>query len=114
MTRHPITLPAKNQRAYALLQVLVIGPGTFFQICERAGFDYDGKRDERGLREIFEGMIRAGWITGKGIIFAITPRAKAAMVGSPEKYVGQVAGPAYRGTPMVIPARVVRREGARP
>jgi hypothetical protein len=102
-------LPQKHHRAYRLIQILDAGPGTFYQVCERAGFDLDAKSAEGELREIFESLLRSGTAYKVGIIYSITDAARAALTGNVEAYVGQVAGPAPRGVPFIAPVRIVRR-----
>ena len=101
-------------RAHALLLVLLERPGTFYQVCEWADFDIEGKH-EGLLRHIFDGMLRAGTVRLDGIIYSITLPARIAMqIATAQPTVGQPAAPAYRGTPYAMPVRVVRRaEGAR-
>ena len=48
-----IPLPKPDSRSYALLQALIAGPGTFYQIAERAGFDIEEAGIENRLRMIF-------------------------------------------------------------
>lgn len=109
-------LPAKNLRSYALLQVLQRGPGTFYQLCERASFDIDSTKAEHLVRHIFDGMLRSGTIRLDGIIYTLTERARVALqIASAPAAPGQVATPAYRGQQCMMPVRVVSRShGARP
>jgi hypothetical protein len=102
-------------RAHALLLVLLDRPGTFYQVCERAGYGIDGKGEEALLRHIFDGLLRAGTARLDGIIYSITLPARIALqIAAAPPTVGLPAAPAYRGTPYAMPVRVVRRsEGAR-
>ena len=108
------TIPAKDSRSHALLTELQKGPGTFYQICERAGFDIEDSQLYGPLRKIFDHLI-GGNVRLVGIMYHITDEARLALgEAPPAPYVGQVAGPAYRGTPYQGVARTVRREaGAR-
>ncbi|MBV8660368.1 MAG: hypothetical protein JO142_21320 [Burkholderiales bacterium] len=106
-------LPAKSSRAYVLLQALLEKPGTFYQVCERAGFDLDDPKIDESMRRMF-GHLIGGNVRLDGIIYSLTDEARTVLTGyKPEPYVGQVAGAAHRGTPYIAPVRIVRREGAR-
>lgn len=109
-----IALPKNTSRAYALLKVLLSGPGTLYRICERAGFDLDARNVESSLRGDMQALVSAGTARVRGIVYSITERARAAMsVADPAVApIGQVAGPAYRGTPVAMPVRIVRRPTA--
>ena len=106
-----ITLPKKTSRAFALLKVLLSAPGTFYQICERAGFDIEGRNAETTLRGDFDSMVAAGTTNLNGIVYSISGRARIAMIAAEPAapFVGQVAAPAYRGTPYAMPVHIVRR-----
>jgi hypothetical protein len=110
------TFPAKGTRSHTLLVALQQGPGTFYQVCERAGFDIEDTRLEYALRKIFDRLI-GGNARVVGIIYHLTDDARRALepvnaVAPP--YVGQVAGPAFRGTYHPSQVRIVRRAaGAR-
>jgi hypothetical protein len=109
-------LPAKGTRSHTLLVVLQQGPGTFYQVCERAGFDIEDTRLEYALRKIFDRLI-GGNARVVGIIYHLTDDARRALepvAATAPPYVGQVAGPAYRGTPHLMPVTIARRAaGAR-
>lgn len=108
-----INLPLANTRQYALLRTLLAGPGTFYQICERAGFSIEPHGAESALRDLFDSMVRAETARRDGIIYAITARARVAfelLSGHPP--VGEVAAPHFRGTPIEMPVRVIRRHPA--
>lgn len=104
-------LPHEREAGYKLLQTMLAGPGTFYQICERAEFDIESDRAENILREVFAQMLDGGHAYLSGVTYTISSAARAALA-PPAPYVGQVAGPAYRGTPTLLPARVVRASGA--
>lgn len=107
MTR--FALPAKHTRSHALLLVLLDGPGTFYQICERAGLSIEKSHDEFPLRQIF-GTLIGGHARLDGITYSIKPASRAALTGATSApYVGKVAGPAFRGTPYMAPVTVIRR-----
>lgn len=108
-----IQLPKQNSRQHELLRVLLGGPGTFYQVCERAGFDIDPHGAEGVLRELFDSMVRAGTARVDGIIYSITHRAQVAfelLRGAPP--MGEVAAPHFRGTRIDMPVRIVRRPPA--
>lgn len=104
---------APNSRSMKLLTELLNGPGTFYQICERAGFDIEDAKTESMLRAIFDHMI-GGNVCLIGINYHLTNEARRALKVAPAPYVGQVAGPAHRGTHYVAPVTIARRAaGAR-
>jgi hypothetical protein len=108
--------PSNGMRSHTLLVALQQAPGTFYQVCERAGFDIEDTRLEYALRKIFDRLI-GGNARVDGIIYHLTDEARRAL--NPEAaaavpYVGQVAGPAFRGTYHPSQVRIVRRAaGAR-
>jgi hypothetical protein len=103
------TIPAKGSRSHALLVAFQQGPGTFYQICERAGFDIEDSRLEVALRQIFDHMI-GGNVRLSGITYHLTDEARLALgEAPPAPYVGQIAGPAFRGTAYTAPVRIARR-----
>lgn len=107
-------LPDPRHAAHKLLTALLAGPGTFYQICERADIDVESKRAETGQRILFDGLVDGGHAKFVGITYSITSAARAAL-DPPAPYVGQVAGPAYRGAPNVGAVTIARRAvGARP
>ncbi|MRW88838.1 hypothetical protein GJ699_02435 [Duganella sp. FT80W] len=90
-------MPSKGSRSHALLVALLEGPATFYQVCERAGFDIEDARLEEALRHIFDHMI-GGNVRLTGIRYSLTAEARRALgEPAPAPYVGQIAGPAYRG-----------------
>lgn len=106
-------LPREKSGAHRLLRQLLIGPGTFYQVCERASCDIESDRAEQIQRALFDDLIDAGHAHQVGHVYYITSAARAAMA-PPVPYAGQVAGPAYRGTPHPMPVTIARRAaGAR-
>lgn len=104
-------LPFHRSDAARVLQALLAAPGTFYQICERAGVAIETDREERAQRSIFATLVDDGhaWLGGQGnLIYSLTSEARAELA-PPAPYIGQVAGPAYRGIVYVAPALVVRR-----
>ena len=109
--RSGITLPKQGSRSYALLQALLAGPGTFYQICERAGFDIEEAGMEHRLRMIFSRFI-LGNVRQLGIRYVLKDASRAALLGSEPEQPGQVATPHFRGTVGAMPVVVVRRPTA--
>lgn len=106
-------LPTPRSGGHNLLLQLLAGPGTFYQICERADIDIESDRAERIQRELVESLVDAGHAAYDGLTYRISTAARDAL-SPPAPVVGQVAGPAYRGTPYQGEARIVRRTaGAR-
>lgn len=106
-------LPPPRSGAHKLLITLVAGPGTFYQVCERASADIESDRAEKIQRALFDELIDGGHAHQVGNLYHITSAARVA-IAPPAPYVGQVAGPAYRGTPAPAPVRIARRAaGAR-
>ena len=103
-------LPHQNSRSYALLQAMVVRPGTFYQIVERAGFDIDEAGMEQRLRLIFTNGIQAH-VRRVGIMYEIKEASRDAMLGiNPSAATaGQVAAPHFRGAASAMPVLVVRR-----
>lgn len=97
--------------AHKLLQTLLAGPGTFYQICERAGIDVERVGDENVQRALFAKLLDAEHIYLDKLTYSISSAARLA-IDPPAPYVGEVAGPAYRGTVQAMPVHVVRRERA--
>lgn len=113
-------LPPPNSAPHQLLLTLLAGPGTFYQICERAGWDIEAERNETTCRKHFATMIENGHGLLRGLIYSISHGASVALA-PPTPYAGEVAGPAFRGSEHIAPVRVVRRPapdrravGARP
>lgn len=106
-----IKLPRAGSRSAALLRTLLAGPGTFYQVCERAGIDIEPRGAEAALRELFEGLTVTGMAKLDGICYAITLRAQLALESAAAPAAGQVAAPHFRGVPAVMPVLVIRRTG---
>ena len=108
-------LPHPDSRSYALLQALIAGPGTFYQIAERAGFDIEEAGIEHRLRMIFARGIQ-GHVRVSGILYELKDAPRGAMLGIKPPPQGQVATPHFRGVVGAMPVLVVRRQaaGARP
>ncbi|WP_219117098.1 hypothetical protein [Janthinobacterium sp. UMAB-56] len=109
--RSGITLPKQGSRSYALLQAMLAGPGTFYQICERAGFDIEESGMEHRLRMIFSRFIQ-GNVRLIGIRYVLKDASRAALMGAGPEQPGQVATPHFRGTVGAMPVVVVRRPAA--
>lgn len=106
--RTGVTLPKRGSRSYVLLQAMLAGPGTFYQICERAGFDIEEAGMEHRLRMIFSRFIQ-GNVRLAGIRYALKDASRAALLGAEPEQPGQVATPHFRGTVGAMPVVVVRR-----
>ena len=106
-----VTLPKQGSRSYALLQAMLAGPGTFYQICERAGFDIEEAGMEHRLRMIFSRFIQ-GNVRLAGIRYVLKDASRAALLGAGPDQSGQVATPHFRGTVGAMPVVVVRRPAA--
>jgi hypothetical protein len=106
-----VTLPKQGSRSYALLQAMLAGPGTFYQICERAGFDIEDAGLEHRLRMIFSRFIQ-GNVRLVGIRYVLKDASRAALLGAEPEQPGQVATPHFRGTVGAMPVVVVRRPAA--
>ncbi len=101
--------PPKDSRSYHLLVALLRGPGTFYQACERAGFDIEGPAAEEGLRRIFDHLI-GGNVCFDGKFYRLTNEARRTLDASQSApYVGQVVGPAFRGTHAPRTVHISRR-----
>jgi len=109
--RTGITLPKQGSRSYALLQAMLAGPGTFYQICERAGFDIEEAGMEHRLRMNFSRFIQ-GNVRLVGIRYVLKDASRAALLGAEPEQPGQVATPHFRGTVGAMPVVVVRRPAA--
>lgn len=105
--------PAKRTAARNILESLLAdGTGTFYQLCERCRIDCETARDERIQRELFARLERDFHIQLDGILYSISPSARRALQ-PPAKYVGQPAGPHYRGAIFRAPVRIVSAREAR-
>jgi len=106
-----ILLPKPGSRSYVLLQALIAGPGTFYQIAERAGIDIEEPGIEHRLRMIFaRGM--QGHVRVSGILYELKDASRDAMLGIKPAPQGQVAAPHFRGVVGAMPVLVVRRVAA--
>ncbi|WP_426076493.1 hypothetical protein [Janthinobacterium sp. PSPC3-1] len=103
-----LPLPKPDSRSYALLQALIAGPGTFYQIAERAGFDIEEAGIEHRLRMIFARGIQ-GHVRVSGILYELKDASRDAMLGIKPPPQGQVAAPHFRGVAGAMPVLVVRR-----
>lgn len=103
-----ILLPKPGSRSYVLLQALIAGPGTFYQVCERAGFDIEEAGMEIRLRMIFSRGIQ-GHVRTSGILYELKDASLDAMLGIKPAPQGQVAAPHFRGVATAMPVLVVRR-----
>jgi hypothetical protein len=91
-----------------MLVQLATAAGTFYQVCEALEFDIENDKVEKVCRAHFDDLVDAGHAYLVGPTYHITSAARAA-IAPPAPYVGQVAGPAYRGTPAPAPVRIARR-----
>ena len=109
--RSGVTLPKQGSRSYALLQAMLAGPGTFYQVCERAGFDIEEAGMEHRLRMIFSRFIQ-GNVRLVGIRYVLKDASRAALLGAEPEKPGQVATPHFRGTVGAMAVVVIRRPAA--
>lgn len=103
-----LTLPKPESRSYALLQALIAGPGTFYQIAEHAGFDIEEAGIEHRLRMIFARGIQ-GHVRASGILYEFKDASRDALLGIKPAPLGQVVAPHFRGVAGAMPVLVVRR-----
>ena len=106
-----LPLPKPGSCSYALLQALIAGPGTFYQIAERAGFDIEDAGIEHRLRMIFARGIK-GHVRVSGILYELKDASRDAMLGIKPPPQGQIAAPHFRGVVGAMPVLVVRRQAA--
>lgn len=104
-------LPHPSSRSYALLQALVMRPGTFYQVVERAGFDIEATGMEQRLRLIFTHGIQHH-VHQDGIMYEIKATSRCALLGILTAQAGQVAAPHFRGAAGATPVGVVRQPAA--
>ncbi len=109
MKRRP--LPKLESRSYALLQALIAGPGTFYQICERAGFDIEEAGMENRLRMILARGIQVH-VRVSGTLYELKDASRDALLGIKSAPQGQVATPHFRGVAGAMPVLVVRRQAS--
>ena len=106
-------LPNPRSGAHRLLTALLAGPGTFYQICERANVDIEDDRAEAIQRALFDEIVDGRQAYLVGLVYNITTPARNALAPA-APYVGQVAGPAHRGPGRPTPVLIARRAaGAR-
>ena len=106
-------VPAKSLRQHALLMALLPAAGTFYQVCERAGIDIDLESSELPVRHLFELLLKAGAIRLDGILYALTGRARQALMPAASSApTGSVATAHYRGPCRAMPVTIVRRMSA--
>ncbi|TYQ19883.1 UNVERIFIED_ORG: hypothetical protein JN05_01251 [Zoogloea ramigera] len=99
--------PHHGSRTLLLLAALKQGPATFYQLCERANIEIEKAADEHAVRNMVSNMIGRN-VSFDGLLYRLTDASRDPTAA------GQVAGPAYRGTPYHAPVRIVRRAaGAR-
>lgn len=102
-----LSLPKPESRSYALLQTLIAGPGTFYQIAERAGFDIEEAGIEHRLRVVFSHGIQ-GHVSVSGILYELKDASRDAMLAIKPALAGQVAAPHFRGVAGAMPALELR------
>lgn len=112
ISRKLAVIPPQRTAAHALLMALLDGPGTFYQLCERARFDVEAVRDENIMRAVAESLVTLGHARLSGLTYSISPATRR-VLRPPVAYAGQVAAPHYRGTCMRMPVTIVRRVPAR-
>jgi hypothetical protein len=106
-------LPNPRSGAHRLLTTLLAGPGTFYQICERADIDIEDDRAECIQRALFNDLVDARHAFLVGVTYAITTPARRALTPAP--VAGKVAGPAHRAATLHSPVVIARRAaGAHP
>ena len=103
-------MPYVGSRPYLVLQVLLAGPGTFYQICERAGFDLEEPGVECNMRKHFASLLLAH-IELNNITYTIKASTRQALQGKPTASVCSVATAHHRGPCEPQPVTVVRRPG---
>lgn len=105
----PVRLPHTRHSSYRILLAMIDGGGTFWQICERAKIDNHTHRAECNAREVFGNLLTCGHIYATGITYHLSQATRSALV-PPTPYIGQVAGPRYRGPNQAMPVTIYRRE----
>lgn len=104
-----LPIPKPESHSYSLLQALIAGPGTFYQVCERAGFDIEEAGMEHRLRMIFARGIQ-GHVRVSGILYELKDASRDAMLGIKPAPQDQVATPHFRGVAGDMPVLVVRHQ----
>ena len=106
-------LPNPRSGAHRLLTALPVGPGTFYQVCERADVDIEDDRAEAIQRALFDELVDGCHAYLVGLVYNITAPALNALAPA-APYAGEVAGPAHRGPARSMPVLIARRAaGAR-
>ncbi|WP_035819838.1 hypothetical protein [Janthinobacterium sp. RA13] len=101
-------MPYVGSRPYLVLQALLAGPGTFYQICERAGLDIEEPGMEPCMRKHFAGLLLAH-IELNNITYTIKTSTRQALQAKPAACVCSVATAHHRGPSEPQPVTVVRR-----
>lgn len=101
-------LPDTNRAARKVLHTLAAAPDTFYQVCERAEYNIDDDRTEKLMRAVFDSLVDTGHAAYDGLNYSITTAARAT-IAPPAPYVGQVAGPAFRGAIGHTAVKIARR-----
>jgi hypothetical protein len=109
-----LTLPREDSPRYHLLAALRQGPGTFYQVCERAGIDIEDQHAEDKARLSFERLI-GDFVHMTGVTYSLTAEARESFGEiKPTPSAGEIAGPAFRGIYDPRTVFITRRpEGAR-
>ena len=102
-----LPLPKPDSRSYALLQALIAGPGTFYQICERAGFDLEESGMECNMRKHFASLLLAH-IELNNITYTIKASTRQALQGKTAASACSMATAHHRGPSTPQPVTVVR------
>ena len=103
-------MPYVGSRPYLVLQALLAGPGTFYQICERVGADIEKAGVEPRMREVF-GNLMLAHIKLDQITYSLNTATRLALQGKAAPDVATVAAPHNRGPSQAQPVTVVRRPG---
>lgn len=110
-------LPRADGRPYAILRMLIDAPGTFYQLCERAGIDLDQPSVECNMRQVFDNLLLAH-IQLVGIVYTLNATTRQAMLAVETTQsirpahvptTCSVAAPHYRGPSATQPVTIVRR-----
>lgn len=107
MSIHP--LPRVGTKGRLILQAMLVAPGTALQLCERAHIEIS----PGALRVTFQRLLDTH-ARLDGLIYSLRPSSRAMLQpeAKPEPYVGQVAGPHFRGSVMPMPVTIYRRAPA--
>lgn len=100
-------MPYVGSRPYQVLQALLAGPGTFYQICERAGFDLEQPDMECCMRKHFASLMLAHIQIDK-ITYTLKESTRQALQGKPASIPCSVATPHHRGPSAAQPVFIVR------